>query len=202
MFGTSLRPEASLGGTLDVEALAARIPTSYTVKGLFFSRFVERLGAADYAKLEPRLAAAARGGRYLPFKDYLQADYTRVVAAAAAKQFPSLPLPEAVRRIAREDFSTFGASMFGKIVLSVIGDARSTLHRAPEAYHRIAPGPRVSVEDIDARITRLTFVGHRGSLEYTLGQLEGIVLAYQRIPTVIVQRVSSDTLAFDVRHGG
>jgi uncharacterized protein (TIGR02265 family) len=201
MFGTSLRPEAALGGTLDIEALAARIPANHTVKGLFCSRFVERLGM-DYAKLEPRLSAAPRGGRYLPFKDYLQADYTRIVAAAATKLFPSQPLPEAIRRIARDDFTTFGASMFGKIVLSLIGDARSTLHRAPDAYHRIAPGPRVQVEDLDARVTRLTFEGHRSSLEYTLGQLEGIVLAYQRVPTVIVSRISSDTLAFDVVHGG
>ena len=200
MYGRSLRPEAPLDGTLDVEALATRIPANHTVKGLFCGRFVERLGQ-DYAKLAPRLSAAPRGGRYLPFKDYPQADYTRIVGAAAAKVFPSLPLPEAIRRIARDDFTTFGSSMFGKIVLSLIRDARSTLHRMPDAYHRIAPGPRVHVEDLDARVTRLTFEGHHGSLEYTLGQLEGIVLAYRHIPTVIVSRVSADTLAFDVVHG-
>lgn len=201
MFGTSLRPGAPLAGTLDVDALTARIPANYTVKGLFCSRFVERLGA-DYRKLEPQLSAAPRGGRYVPFKDYPQTDYTRIVAATAIKMFPSQPLPEAMRRIARDDFATFSASMFGKVLLSLIGDARSTLHHTPDAYHRIAPGPRVRVEDLDARVTRLTFEGHRGSLEYTLGQLEGIVLAYQRLPTVIVSRMSSDTLAFDVVHGG
>ncbi|HKU43867.1 MAG TPA: DUF2378 family protein [Polyangiales bacterium] len=201
MFGTSLRPEASLSGTLDAEALAARIPPSYMVKGLFCSRFVQLLGS-DYAKLAPRLEAAPRDGRYLPFKDYPQADYTRIVLATAAKQFPSMALPEAVRRIARDDITIFSSSMFGKIVLSLIGDVRSTLHRVPEAYQRIAPGPWLEVEDLDARTARVTFHRYHGSIEYVLGQLEGIVLAFDRTPSVIVQRLNPETLAFDVTHGG
>lgn len=201
MFGTSLRPEASLSGTLDAEALAARIPSSYTVKGLFCGRFVQVLGS-DYSKVAPSLAAAPRDGRYLPFKDYPQADYTRIVLAAAAKQFPNKSLPEAVRCIARDDITTFSTSMFGKIVLALIGDVRGTLHRMPEAYQRIAPGPWLEVEDLDSRTTRVTFHRYQGSVEYVLGQLEGVVLAFQRTPTVTVHRVGPEILAFDVVHGG
>jgi hypothetical protein len=34
-----------------------------------------------------------------------------------------------------------------------------------------------------------------------LGQFEGIVMMYDRTPTIVVHRAGPDTLSFDVEHG-
>jgi uncharacterized protein (TIGR02265 family) len=201
MFDTAIRPEVTLDGALDIDALVSNTPRNYTVKGMFCTRFADLLGD-DYERVEPKLVAPPRGGRFVAFKDYPQADYTRIVAAAAAKRFPAIGLREAMRRVARDDIGTFSSSMFGRIVLTVIGDARASLLRVPDAYHRIAPGPIVQAEDVDPRTTRITFEGYRGSFEYVLGQLEGVVISYGQMPVVTVHRPVGDSVRFDVVHGG
>lgn len=201
MFDTPLTPEALLDGTLDVDAIAASIPPSYIVKGMFCTRLAEVLGA-EYGALERALKMPARGGRYVAFKDYPQADYTRLAVAAATKRFPRLSLREAVRRIARDDLATFADSMIGKVALALVGDARGALLRTPDSYARVAPGPVVRAEDLDDRTVRLVFEGYRGIIEYSIGQIEGIVLAYKRPPTVTVRKLATDRLGFDVVHAG
>lgn len=201
MFDTAHDPDQALDGTFDVDALVQTIPSNYSVKGMFFGRFMTILGS-DYASFEPKLRAAPRAGRYLPFKDYPQADYSRLVAAAAAKHYPRLPLREAVRCIARDDLATFAGSMLGKVLLSLSGDARTTLQRTPDAYARVAPGAVVRTLDLDPRTSRVVFEGYRGMVEYTLGQLEGVVLSFGRKPSVTPRQLGEDCIAFDVVHGG
>jgi uncharacterized protein (TIGR02265 family) len=200
MYDVPLRPEAALTGSLDLEAIVASFPPSYTVKGMFCARYVALLGD-EYANLSWMMIAPARNARYLAFKDYPQADYTRLVAAAAAKVFPHMPLPEAVRRIARDDFETFGTSVFGRVLMTLIGDPAAALRYLPDAYARVAPGPNVWTEELDAGTMRLVFRRQRGFVEYILGQLEGVVIAFNRAPIVTVRRLEPETLAFDVVHG-
>jgi hypothetical protein len=59
----------------------------------------------------------------------------------------------------------------------------------------------VWTEELDARTIRLVFRRHRGIAEYMLGQLEGIVMSFNRAPLVTVRRLEPETLAFDVVHG-
>jgi hypothetical protein len=73
VFDRPLKPSTSLTGTFGLEALVAGYPSHYLVKGMFCSRIVDVLGS-DYEALQLKLIAAPRGGRYLPFKDYPQAD--------------------------------------------------------------------------------------------------------------------------------
>ncbi len=199
MYDVSLRPEAPLSGSLDIDAIVAAFPPTFTVKGMFVQRYTALLDE-DYSKVVPNLTAAPRGGRYVAFKDYPQSDYTRIVAAAAAKLFPALPLSEAVRRVARDDMETFATSVFGKVVMTLVGDPLSALRHLPDTWARMAPGPNVWSEELDARTIRIVFRRHRGIVEYTLGQLEGVVLAYNRAPIVTVRRLAPETVAFDVVH--
>jgi uncharacterized protein (TIGR02265 family) len=201
MFDQPLRPEQPFEGPLDADAIAATFPASYMVKGMFCSRFAELLGG-DFERVAPKLSAAPRGGRYVPFKDYPQSDYTHLVIAAARKRFPDRSVREAVRCTARDDLATFAASMFGKIVLALAGDARTTLLRTPDAYKRVAPGPRVRADDLDPTCVRVVFEEHRGIAEYLVGQLEGVVLSFGHRPTVVVRQLAETTLAFDVTHRG
>jgi uncharacterized protein (TIGR02265 family) len=199
MFDTKLTPDSPFEGGLDLEAAIATIPITYLVKGMFCSRFTELLGA-DFQSVAPKLIAAPRAGRYVAFKDYPQADYTRLAAAAALKCFPRLGLREALRCVARDDLATFAASMIGKVVLGLAGDARTTLLRSPDAYSRVAPGAGVESMDLDARTVRVVFTGFRGMPEYTIGQFEGVVMSFGGRPTTVLRDLGSDRLAFDVTH--
>jgi uncharacterized protein (TIGR02265 family) len=199
MYDVSLRPEAALTGSLDLEAIIAAFPPTYTVKGMFCERYAALLDD-DFPALAPRLIAAPRGAHYVAFKDYPQADYTRIVAAAACKVFPNLPLSEAVRRVARDDLQTFGTSVFGRVLMTLVGDPQTALRHLPDAYARVAPGPNVWTEELDARTMRLVFRRFRGLVEYNLGQIEGIVMNFHRTPLVTVRQLEPETLAFDVVH--
>lgn len=199
MFDLPLTPGSPFEGNVDLEAIVATIPAHYTVKGMFCSRLSETLGA-DFANVAHTLKAPPRAGRYVPFKDYPQSDYARLSALAAFKRFPRLPQREAVRCVARDDLSTFAASMIGKVVLALAGDARTTLHRTPDAYARVAPGATVEAHDLDDRVTRLVFTGYRGMPEYTIGQLEGVVLSFGAQPKIVLRDLGGDRLAFDVTH--
>lgn len=189
----------SLTGSVDADALAALYPQHYTIKGMFCNRFRDSLGD-DFEALRPRLIAPPRG-RYLPFKDYPQADYTRVVLAAAAKQFGELDLAEATRRVARDDFATFADSTLGKITLALVGEPHQALLRMPEAFARVAPGPELRSEERGERAVRMILARYFGSIEYMLGQFEGIVMSYAHSPVITIHRADRETLVFDVEHG-
>lgn len=200
MFDRPLNPSTSLTGTFDLEALVAGYPSDYFVKGMFCSRIVDVLGA-DYEALQSKLIAPPRAARYLPFKDYPAGDYTRLVVAAAQRQFPELPLSEATRRVARDDFRTFASSTWGKIALTLISEPRTALMHMPEGFTRAAPGPELRVEARDDRTVRMIFVRYRGLVEYMLGQLEGIVMSFDRTPMIVIHQAGPDLLNFDVDHG-
>jgi uncharacterized protein (TIGR02265 family) len=200
VFDRPLTPETALEGLIDIDPVADAIPASFTVKGMFCKRFVELLGP-EFRSSELKLVAPPRGANYVAFKDYSQRDYCRLAAAASRKRFPQVSQREAVRLMAREDLATFTDSMIGKVVLAIAGDAHSTLLRIPEIYGRVAPGMHVRADDLDARTTRLVFDQHVGMVEYTLGQLEGVVLAFGRRPSSTIHELSKGVLAFDVTHG-
>ena len=61
--------------------------------------------------------------------------------------------------------------------------------------------PELHVEVRDNRTVRMTLVRYRGLVEYMLGQFEGIVMMYERTPTIVIHQASRDILIFDVDHG-
>jgi uncharacterized protein (TIGR02265 family) len=194
-----LTPAQYLRGTLDGEATARNIPSSFLVKGMFFARVVSQLGDG-YANVVPQLAAPPRLGRYVPFSDYPQADYVRLSVAAAAKLYPNVPLREGLRRLGRDDFGVLATSTIGKVTLAAVGDARSVLLKAAYIYESLSRGWKVTGEALDASTVRITFAPVYGTWEYTLGQLEGVVLNFGGTPTTTVNELPGRTVQFDVRH--
>lgn len=189
----------ALPGPLSLEAGLATIPPETTVKGLFFRRFADLLGP-DYENVSKSLEAPVKQGKYLPFRDYPQRDYARMAAATARKRFPTLTTREAMRHIAREDFKVFADSMVGKVVLTVAGDARSSLLHVPAAYKAIVPAAPVRTTELDPHTVRLVFEPLMGFIEYTLGQLEGVVLAYDGNPLITIHALPKGAVQFDVVH--
>lgn len=191
-------PSTELTGTLDVESIARGIPRSYVVKGMFFSGLVSALGA-DFDGLAPKLDSPPRLRRYVPFSDYPQSDYLRVSARVAQKTYPNLSIREALRRLGRRDYDVFAESTFGKVILSVVGDAQAALHKIPMIYMKVAPGDwTVTSEQIEPRTVRLEFAPAYGTWEYQLGQLEGVVMNFGASPSVIVSEIPDKRLRFDV----
>jgi uncharacterized protein (TIGR02265 family) len=189
-----------LAGSIDAEAIVASIPKSFLVKGMFFARLLAQLGPG-YAAVEPRLEAAPRLGRYLPFSDYPQTDYVRVSTVTAQKLFPNVPLREAMRLLGREDFSVFAASTLGKVILAVVGDTRSAFLRTPFIYMKMAPGDWVVTSEVlDEKTMRIEFAPVYGTWEYLLGQLEGVVMNYGGDPTTTIRELPGKKIQFDVAY--
>jgi uncharacterized protein (TIGR02265 family) len=190
----------ALVGSLDPEAVARAIPKSYIVKGMFFGRLLAQLGPG-FDAIAPKLEAAPRLGRYVPFSDYPQSDYVRVSTATAQKVFPGVPLREAMRRLGREDFSVFSSSTVGKVILAVVGDARSALLRTPMIYMKMAPGDWVVTgEEISDKVVRIAFAPVYGTWEYQLGQLEGVVMNFGGEPVTTIRELPNRRLEFDVQY--
>jgi uncharacterized protein (TIGR02265 family) len=195
-----IRPGVQLLGELDIEAELRDFPRSYFVKGMFFTRLVEQLGS-DWDLLEGQLVNAPRGGRYVSFKDYPQVDYMRISVALARKLHARQSIREAMRRLARDDFEVFASSTFGKVVLAVVGDARSALLKTPYVYTKVTSGYQtIEAVELDADTVRIDFLPHYGAWEYTVGQLEGVVGHYGREPTITVQAFPQRKLCFDVKY--
>lgn len=200
MITLTLSYNQVLSGDMDAESVARAIPKANVVKGMFFTRHVAQLGG-DFTNVIPRLEAPPRFGKYVPFSDYQQSDYMRVITAAASKVYPRLGLREALRRLGRDDFNVFGESTVGKVILAVVGDAKAALLKTPGIYMKMAPGDwEATGEELDENTVRIEFFPAYGSWEYQLGQLEGVVVKYGASPTTTVSELPGKRIRYDVRH--
>lgn len=186
-------------GERDPEIVARETPANYRVKGMYFLRLREKVGH-QWDTVAPMLDQPPEGGRYLAFKDYPQSDYTRLIAAAAARAYPRLPPREAIRRVARDDIRVFSKSTLGKVVLSVVGDARKALMTMASVYKKMASGDwKIRATELSARDVRIEFVDLHGMWEYQLGQIEGVVTHYGAGCTVTVEELGPQHVRFDAR---
>ena len=192
-------PAEPLHGDIDIAAEAAAVPPDYLAKGMFFSRLREKLGG-EFGRVAGELSAPPKFGRYLAFNDYPQRDYLLLSGHAARKCYPGLSLCEAMRRLAREDFNVFAGSTVGKVMLSVVSDARRALLLVPSVYSKVAKGDwTLEAQELGPDTVRVDFNPLPGRWEYTLGQLEGVVLAMKGTPQTTVHELPNRHLRFDVR---
>jgi uncharacterized protein (TIGR02265 family) len=201
MAVTTLASSQPLTGDLDAEAVARAIPKSQVVKGMFFLRHVSLLGP-EFANVIPTLEAPPRFGKYVPFSDYLQCDYMRVMTAVARKSYARLGLREGMRRLGRDDFNVFGESTFGRVILAVVGDAKAALLKTPGIYMKMAPGDWTATgEEIEHDLVRIEFSPTFGSWEYQLGQLEGVAMKYGVATTTTIYELPGPSIRYDIRLG-
>ena len=188
-----------LDGDLRLEELAAQLPGTHVVKGMFFKPLVKQLGDASWQELVPLLRWPPRDGRYVAFKDYPQHDHLLVSGTLARKRYSRVSTREAQRRLARDDIRTFAESTFGGVMLSLVRDARGALHKIPAVYERVAPGDwKVSAFDAEDGGVSIDFTPFFGDWSYTLGQIEGVVMHYGASPTTVVHELEDGRVRFDV----
>ncbi|MBI5515921.1 MAG: DUF2378 family protein [Deltaproteobacteria bacterium] len=195
---TALDPDVPLEGGFDPEARFARFPRSFTLKGLFFAERVAQLGPRWETEV-PGLLSPPRLGRYLPFGDYPQVDYSRLTYAACTKLHPELSLREAARRVARADLATFARSTLGRVMLSMVGDLGDVLLAFPAMHRRVLHGGSVSAERLGPSRVRLQYREFYGWLDcYAVGTAEGIVLHQGHRPRITLDLQEPDRGSLDV----
>ena len=147
------------------------------MKGMFFNRMVALGGARAYADVESRLVKRPALGRYLPFSDYPQVDFSRLAHRAAITKYPRLDVVEAMRRLAREDIQTFAESAVGSVMLALVGrDPRVGLLKLPEMYRASLKGGEVSARQLSADVIELAYRDFYGWLDcYPIGHIEGLI---------------------------
>lgn len=182
----------------DADARLARVPPKPQLKGMFFARLVELLGPDGWAELQPRLLAAPRFGTYIPFADYPQRDYIQLVYATARRTYPDLPMAESTRRLAREDFATFGQSRFGAFLLRLAQDARGAFEVLPTAWGGVVKGGVMTGEPFEGGY-RLKITGFHGWMDsYIPGQFEGIAAHYREHARITVRLTGELDATFDI----
>lgn len=171
-----IRPDTPLVGDVNAEDRFERFPSHFTMKGMFFSRMIDLGGERAYRSIEERLLKKPSLGRYLPFSDYPQVDFSRLAHAVAIARNPNVDNVEAMRRLAREDIATFARSGVGSVMLALVGsDPISALMKLPDMYRASLRGGEVKAELESAHIVRLTYVDFYGWLDcYPIGHIEGL----------------------------
>jgi len=183
--GETLRIETRLvGDGTAAEERFARFPKGYTMRGLFFPRIVASLGPRGWEEVKNYLLAPPRNGRYVAFKSYPQVDYSRLCHAAARRRHPMEPTREAMRLLARHDWSELAESRMGKVSMAFVEDARGALKRIGEFYSLVLNGGRVVVDETEDEV-ELRFEKFYGWLDcYPVGTVEGAVMHYGGTPRV------------------
>lgn len=172
-----IRADVPLLGHVDAEERFERFPSSHLMKGMFFNRMVALGGARAYADVEGRLVKRPQLGRYLPFSDYPQVDFSRLAHHVAITKFPRLDVVESMRRLARHDIQTFAESAVGSVMLALVGrDPITALLKLPEMYRASLKGGAVTARLLAPGVVELAYRDFYGWLDcYPIGHIEGLV---------------------------
>jgi len=183
-----------ISGNPAPESRFDRIPANHMVKGLFFTRLLDLVGDRLKTKSIPMLERPLLR-RYLPFADYPQVDYSRLTVACAGELYPELPLREAMRRVARDDFQVYFSSRLGAVMLALLGDVRSSLLRFPDMFRTVLKGGRFSARELSDTAIELRLEDFYGWVDcYPVGTVEGLVL-HHGAPVDIEVEISDDVLS-------
>jgi uncharacterized protein (TIGR02265 family) len=186
-----------LVGELDLESSLWAIPASHSIKGMFFRRCVGDLGER-FAVLAGRLEAPPALAGYLTFTDYPMSDYFRIFVEAARSRYDGISAREAVRRYAREEITSFRATVLGRVTWSLLEGPAAALLRYPETFGVLAQGPRAEARQTDPSTVVVELRGALGPVEYALGVLEGLVLSFSKHPRSTIE-ATRDAARIEVR---
>ena len=193
---TTIELDTPLVGDVDLPAVLAEIPRGHTLKGMFFRRYAAEAGA-DWPDVARELRRPPPDGRYHAFEDYPLSDYLRIFDRAARRRFPG-STREAYRLLARGEVEVFTESTLGKVTFTLLRDPAAALLRSPEVFEVLARGPAASARRSGERSVLVTFSRYDGALEYAIGVLEGLVLAFDESPRLVVTVTPERRVDLDV----
>jgi uncharacterized protein (TIGR02265 family) len=181
-----------LVGHVDAEERFERFPGGHVMKGMFFNRMVALGGMRAYTEIAPQLLKRPQLGRYLPFSDYPQVDFSRLAHHVAVTRFPRVDVVEAMRRLARQDIATFAESAVGSVMLALVGrDPVSALLKLPDMYAASLKGGTVTAKALAPDVVELDYRDFYGWLDcYPIGHIEGLCEHCQRRSEIEVEAES------------
>lgn len=186
-----IKPDMALIGHVEAEERFAAFPPNFTVKGMFFSRMVQLGGPSALVDIKDKLVKPPALGRYLPFSDYPQVDFSRLAHRVAVGLFPRRGVCEAMRLLARKDLETFANSSVGGVMMALAGkDVCDALMKLPDMYRATLNGGTTSATRVAPNTVLLQYEDWYGWLDcYPLGHIEGLA-AYlnQRCEIEVEQR--------------
>jgi uncharacterized protein (TIGR02265 family) len=187
--------DTPLVGDIDLEATLAQIPPAFTVKGMFFPRYVNAL-EGDWERVADELDDPAKHGRYHAFEDYPMHDYLRIFDRVARARFPG-STREAYRLLARGEVEVFAETTLGKVTFSLLREPGAALLRYPHLMSVVTRGPSLTAARAGARHVVVTHERFFGAIEQGLGLVEGLVLAFDGAPRVEVTVSEPRRVTFD-----
>jgi uncharacterized protein (TIGR02265 family) len=136
-----------------VERNLAGFPPEVRVRGVFFvgiSEIVARSkGPAALAEIK---RAAGTPDHVVAFRQYPHADFYRFYYVAARALHPNVPLPTALRLVARSFFPIFRESLLGKTMSALMGtEPKTLLPLLPRAYNLSVEGTHHEAEVVGER---------------------------------------------------
>jgi uncharacterized protein (TIGR02265 family) len=164
---------------LDVDEYLNLVPGSATIKGIFVSSLIDRLGPE-------RAQLAVTRPRYLPFKDYPLIEQVKLVAAIAPLLYPKLSLREAIRRLGHSIYPAFAATLVGKVSFAAVGhDVRTLLTAGAKAYQYSSSVGRAEVVEFREGFCLLNMREMYNFIDcYQVGILEGALATLGCAPRV------------------
>ncbi len=131
----------------------AGFPSEVLVRGVFFVGLAEVIakskGPAALAEIQ---RTAGTPPHVLPFRQYPHRDFYKLYYVAARALHPSMPLPGALRLVARQFFPIFRASLLGKTMGALMGSEPGTLlPLLPKAYSLSVAGNHHTAEVVGER---------------------------------------------------
>jgi uncharacterized protein (TIGR02265 family) len=188
------------------------VPPEYSLKGMFFARYVSMLAGATpqsgapsasvvdeaWSTVQKELVEPPPNGKYHAFEAYPMSDYIRVFDRIARARFPG-STREAYRLLARGEVEVYAATTLGKVTFSMLRDAEVALVRYPELFGVLSKGPVVSAERAGPHRVRVTFDRFAGSTEHMVGVLEGLAMEFDVMPSLDVEVEESRRAVFTVR---
>jgi uncharacterized protein (TIGR02265 family) len=153
---------------IDVDEYLRLIPLGATIKGMFFSRLLDRLGSS-------RVQFGRSRPRYVAFKDYPLADQVKLIAEVAVAIYPELGLREGMRRVGHDVYPAFASTLVGRVLFAAVGkDVFSMLQAGTKAYSMSASVGTVEILDSAERSALLLFRDIYNFIDsYQVGILEG-----------------------------
>jgi uncharacterized protein (TIGR02265 family) len=164
---------------VDLEASLDRCPKWATTKGTFFTYLIDHV--RDRLGSEPEgLYEGTKRSRWVPFAGYPLRDFMRLAHNAARLVHPKEPTQEGLRRMGWISYSSFAATMAGRVVLFALGDRlEDVIRTSPKAYALALPGASVEATRLRDGHYRYALRGAYSFVDcYHYGVLEGAVRAF------------------------
>jgi len=191
-FSTS--PSVRLTGDVDLASVLRDLTSDYTLKGMFFARYV----GDTWATLSKELREPPPSGKYHAFESYPMSDYLRLFDHYARARFPG-STREAYRLVARGEVEVFAASTLGKVAFAMLRDPGPALLRFPELFGAVSKGAAIGAERLGPRSVAVTYRDFAGAPELTVGVLEGLVMAFDEEASVDAELDPGRRALFTVR---